>query len=120
MTDPSSNSNPSSRRTEAPTSSRNIGGGGGGLGFSGHRTTRFAHTPDSSNPDAATLREQWRYAIKLYSRWYSHAWGTAILAGVSFFALGWVIKGENPIHSMSGSSAKEDSLSKPPVSESGS
>ncbi|KAK7412407.1 hypothetical protein VNO78_03866 [Psophocarpus tetragonolobus] len=50
-------------------------------------------------PDAATLRDQWRYAIRQYSKWYSHAWGTAILAGTAFFALGWIIKGENPIPS---------------------
>eukprot|EP00250_Pteridium_aquilinum_P017012 c23412_g1_i1 orf=79-474(+) len=53
--------------------------------------------PDPENPDPATLREQWRYAISLYSKWYSHAWGTAILAGLSFFALGWFIKGGNPL-----------------------
>lgn len=53
--------------------------------------------PDAENPDAATLREQWRYAIGLYSKWYSHAWGTAILAGLSFFALGWYVKGDNPL-----------------------
>lgn len=53
--------------------------------------------PDPENPDPATLREQWKYAIGLYSKWYSHAWGTAILAGLSFFALGWFVKGENPL-----------------------
>ncbi|KAI5060648.1 hypothetical protein GOP47_0025068 [Adiantum capillus-veneris] len=52
---------------------------------------------DPENPDPATLREQWRYAISLYSRWYSHAWGTAILAGLSFFAIGWFVKGGNPL-----------------------
>jgi hypothetical protein len=30
---------------------------------------------------------------------YSHAWGTAILAGAAFFALGWLVKGSNPIPS---------------------
>lgn len=58
-----------------------------------------ANPPDPENPDAATLREQWRYAISLYSRWYSHAWGTAILAGLSFFAIGWFVKGGNPLTS---------------------
>ncbi|MCO5581102.1 hypothetical protein L7F22_034978 [Adiantum nelumboides] len=53
--------------------------------------------PDSENPDPATLREQWRYAISLYSKWYSHAWGTALLAGFSFFAIGWFVKGGNPL-----------------------
>ncbi|XP_054778635.1 uncharacterized protein LOC129286676 [Prosopis cineraria] len=66
--------------------------------FSGHKV-HYPNPPDAVNPDAATLREQWRYAIKQYSRWYSHAWGTAILAGVAFFALGWVIKGGNPLPS---------------------
>ncbi|ESW20085.1 hypothetical protein PHAVU_006G180100 [Phaseolus vulgaris] len=55
--------------------------------------------PEKEIPDAATLRDQWRYAIRQYSKWYSHAWGTAILAGTAFFALGWIIKGENPIPS---------------------
>ncbi|KAL8227114.1 hypothetical protein R6Q57_016946 [Mikania cordata] len=64
-----------------------------------HFKRNYPNPPDISNPDAATLREQWKYAIRQYSKWYSHAWGTAILAGVSFFALGWVIKGGNPIPS---------------------
>ncbi|XP_028766482.1 uncharacterized protein LOC114724318 [Neltuma alba] len=66
--------------------------------FSGHKA-HYPNPPDAVNPDAATLRDQWRYAIKQYSRWYSHAWGTAILAGAAFFALGWVIKGGNPLPS---------------------
>ncbi|WCJ27122.1 hypothetical protein M5689_008894 [Euphorbia peplus] len=60
---------------------------------------KFPNPPEQGNPDPATLRDQWRFAIRQYSKWYSHAWGTAILAGVSFFALGWVIKGSNPISS---------------------
>ncbi|KAL2621362.1 hypothetical protein R1flu_001567 [Riccia fluitans] len=36
--------------------------------------------PETVNPDPATLREQWRYATRMYSIWYGHAWGTAILA----------------------------------------
>ncbi|XP_076888933.1 uncharacterized protein LOC143539526 [Bidens hawaiensis] len=59
----------------------------------------YPNPPDATNPDAATLREQWKYATRQYGKWYSHAWGTAILAGLSFFALGWVIKGGNPIPS---------------------
>lgn len=62
---------------------------------------RYPNPPDHRNPDAATLREQWRFAIKQYSRWYSQAWGSAILAGLSFFALGWIIKGGNPLPSLS-------------------
>ncbi|XP_072961754.1 uncharacterized protein [Typha angustifolia] len=61
----------------------------------------YPNPPDLVNPDAATLRDQWRFAIRQYSRWYSQAWGTAILAGVSFFALGWLIKGSNPLPSRS-------------------
>ncbi|KAK1434955.1 hypothetical protein QVD17_00710 [Tagetes erecta] len=81
-----------------------------------HLKANYPNPPDITNPDAATLRDQWKYAIRQYSKWYSHAWGTAILAGVSFFALGWVIKGGNPIpsfrqndinHSSSSASASE-------------
>ncbi|PRQ29053.1 putative oxidoreductase [Rosa chinensis] len=66
--------------------------------FSGEKV-HFPNPPDPTNPDPATLREQWKYAIRQYSRMYSHAWGTAILAGASFFALGWFIKGGNPLPS---------------------
>ncbi|CAI9263459.1 unnamed protein product [Lactuca saligna] len=66
---------------------------------SSHIKPNYPNPPDIKNPDAAALREQWKYAIRQYSKWYSHAWGTAILAGVSFFALGWVIKGGNPLPS---------------------
>ncbi|WOL08289.1 hypothetical protein Cni_G17042 [Canna indica] len=65
----------------------------------GWKGSRYPNPPDAVNPDVATLRDQWRFAIRQYSRWYSHAWGTAILAGVSFFALGWLIKGSNPLPS---------------------
>ncbi|KAL8103669.1 uncharacterized protein LOC141677431 [Apium graveolens] len=68
-----------------------------GSGYSGG--PHFPHPPDPFNPDPETLRQQWRYAIKQYSKWYSQAWGTAILAGVSFFALGWLVKGSNPLPS---------------------
>lgn len=67
--------------------------------FSGHRM-KYPNPPDAANPDPVTLREQWRFAIRQYSRWYSHAWGTAILAGGAFFALGWFIKGGNPLPSI--------------------
>ncbi|KAH1096249.1 hypothetical protein J1N35_013170 [Gossypium stocksii] len=77
--------------------------------FSGHQRVRFPNPPDLTNPDPSTLRDQWRYAIRQYSRWYSHAWGTAILAGLSFFALGWVIKGSNPLPSFNSDTNKNDS-----------
>ncbi|RAL49684.1 hypothetical protein DM860_001975 [Cuscuta australis] len=68
-----------------------------GVGYSGGNS--FPNPPDHVNPDPATLREQWRFAIRQYSKWYSHAWGAAILAGASFFAIGWIIKGGNPLPS---------------------
>ncbi|KAJ4703569.1 Casein kinase substrate, phosphoprotein PP28 [Melia azedarach] len=71
--------------------------------YSGQKI-RYPNPPEVTNPDPATLREQWRFAIKQYSRWYSHAWGTAILAGLSFFALGWIVKGSNPLPSFKGDS----------------
>lgn len=76
--------------------------------YSGQKV-HFSNPPETTNPDPATLREQWRFAIRQYSKWYSHAWGTAILAGVSFFALGWIIKGSNPLPS----SRTDDSSSSP-------
>nr|AFK34757.1 unknown [Lotus japonicus] len=77
---------------------------------------RHFNPPESEIPDAATLKDQWRYAIKQYSKWYSHAWGTAILAGGAFFALGWLIKGENPIPSFRSNNAQshDDGDGKPP------
>ncbi|KAK3132963.1 hypothetical protein QOZ80_6AG0530130 [Eleusine coracana subsp. coracana] len=75
---------------------RGIGGGGAHAGGGGGG---YPHPPDAAIPDAATLRDQWRFAVRQYSRWYSHAWGTAILAGGAFFALGWLVKGSNPLPS---------------------
>ena len=71
--------------------------GGGGAGHAGG--AGYPNPPDAAVPDAATLRDQWRFAVRQYSRWYSHAWGTAILAGAAFFALGWLVKGSNPLPS---------------------
>ncbi|KAM1008489.1 hypothetical protein FF1_004884 [Malus domestica] len=82
--------------------------------FSGQKI-RFPNPPDPEIPDAATLREQWKFAIRQYSKWYSHAWGTAILAGASFFALGWFIKGGNPLPSVG---RHEDSPPPPPPDKS--
>ncbi|KAK9150410.1 hypothetical protein Syun_008719 [Stephania yunnanensis] len=59
----------------------------------------YPNPPETSNPDPATLRDQWRYASRQYSRWYSQAWGAAILAGMAFYALGWIVKGSNPLPS---------------------
>ncbi|EXC30539.1 hypothetical protein L484_015030 [Morus notabilis] len=78
--------------------------------FSGQKI-RYPNLPDPANPDPATLREHWRFAIRQYSRWYSQAWGTAILAGLSFFALGWIIKGSNPLPSFRGDNPPSSSSS---------
>lgn len=56
--------------------------------------------PDPDNPDRATLRAQWDHAVRLYGRTYSHAWGTAIMAGVALFGIGWWVKGENPLKAL--------------------
>ncbi|KAL7129931.1 hypothetical protein ABFS83_13G101200 [Erythranthe nasuta] len=86
---------PDRKSTQKPSPSENPPTAG--EGFSHGRS--FPNPPESMNPDAATLRDQWRFAIRQYSKWYSHAWGTAILAGLSFFALGWFVKGSNPLPS---------------------
>lgn len=78
------------------------------------KARKYPNPPDPFNPDPVTLRDQWRFAIRQYSRWYSQAWGTAILAGVSFFALGWMIKGSNPLPSLSPQPAHDEHL--PPTS----
>lgn len=73
---------------------------------------QYPNPPETTNPDPATLREQWRFAIRQYSKWYSHAWGTAILAGVTFFALGWFVKGSNPLPSLGKPQPDQDHRSK--------
>ncbi|KAG9453800.1 hypothetical protein H6P81_006704 [Aristolochia fimbriata] len=92
-------SKPKQPLSSADTPRATGGGKSGGEGsFSGHKY-KYPNPPESEIPDAATLREQWRFAIRHYGKWYSHAWGTAILAGGAFFALGWVLKGGNPLPS---------------------
>ncbi|XP_058096080.1 uncharacterized protein LOC131241306 [Magnolia sinica] len=78
---------------------------------------QFPNPPETAIPDAATLREQWRFAIRQYSKWYSHAWGTAILAGASFFALGWIIKGSNPLPSFQKPGHEDGPTDKNPSSD---
>ncbi|KQK18071.1 uncharacterized protein LOC100843727 [Brachypodium distachyon] len=87
-------SSPPPPQSLAPEEAGRIRGFGGGAAGGG-----YPNPPDATVPDAATLREQWRFAVRQYSRWYSHAWGTAILAGAAFFALGWLVKGSNPLPS---------------------
>ncbi|PNX79663.1 hypothetical protein L195_g035650 [Trifolium pratense] len=76
--------NPKTKTPLPPSSSSS--GDHASTKFSGHKT--HINPPETSIPDSATLRDQWKYAIRQYSKWYSHAWGTAILAGTAFFALG--------------------------------
>eukprot|EP01018_Ginkgo_biloba_P033902 Gb_08849 [translate_table: standard] len=59
----------------------------------------YPNPRETVNPDAVTLRDQWKYATRQYSRWYSRAWGAAVLGGMSLFAVGWIVKGENPLPS---------------------
>ncbi|KAL1537825.1 hypothetical protein AAHA92_30304 [Salvia divinorum] len=75
MSDPQIHRN---QKPSAPPPKISSNGGGG---------SNYPNPRERGIPDPATLRDQWRFAIRQYSRWYSQAWGTAILAGVSFFAL---------------------------------
>ncbi|KAL5774366.1 hypothetical protein ACOSP7_011923 [Xanthoceras sorbifolium] len=109
MTDPQSSENlPSSSSSSSSSSKSTPEKSNTKTKYSGHKV-HYPNPPEATNPNPETLREQWRFAIKQYSRWYSHAWGTAILAGLSFFALGWIIKGSNPLPSF-----KNDSH-RPPI-----
>ncbi|KAH9571893.1 hypothetical protein CY35_02G116900 [Sphagnum magellanicum] len=65
--------------------------------FKEYKLPPAVNPPDAVNPDPATLREHWNAAVRMYATWYGRAWGTAVLAGFTFFALGWWIKGENPL-----------------------
>ncbi|PON57110.1 hypothetical protein TorRG33x02_294240 [Trema orientale] len=97
---PASSTNSTNNNNYTKISNEAIHGHGHNSGsFSGQKV-HYPNPPDPTNPDPATLREQWRFAIRQYSRWYANAWGTAILAGISFFALGWIIKGSNPLPSL--------------------
>lgn len=60
---------------------------------------KYPNPPDPVNPDPITLREQWLFATRNYSRWYSRAWGGAILAGGALYFVSRMIKGSDPIHS---------------------
>lgn len=84
---------------DAPPEASSHGESNGGRS-GGWKTGKFPNPPEAEIPDPATLREQWRYATRQYARWYSSAWGAAILAGGAFFALGWIIKGSNPLPSL--------------------
>ncbi|XP_057948739.1 uncharacterized protein LOC131144235 [Malania oleifera] len=112
MTEPQNPNSAPNHLPPPPPSSGDSGKFIDGAATSSSQKVRYPNPPDLSNPDPATLRDQWRFAIRQYSKWYSHAWGTAILAGVSFFALGWIIKGSNPLpsrHDDSPASSSSDS-----------
>ncbi|KAL0700132.1 hypothetical protein Bca4012_056254 [Brassica carinata] len=95
---PDNNNNATSSSAKKPASEI-----GSGSSYPGQKMS-YPNRPESVNPDQATLREQWKFAIRQYSKWYSHAWGKAILAGGLFFGLGWIIKGSNPLPSLQSSS----------------
>ncbi|KAK1557730.1 hypothetical protein Q3G72_030523 [Acer saccharum] len=57
---PSSSSSSSSSSKSAPERSTK---------YSSQKKLHYPNPPDSTNPDPATLREQWRFAIRQYSRW---------------------------------------------------
>ncbi|CAH2034549.1 unnamed protein product, partial [Thlaspi arvense] len=73
---------------------------GSGSSYPGHRMS-YPNRPESVNP----VQEG------AYSKWYSHAWGTAVLAGGVFFGLVWIIKGSNPLPSLQSSSKTPPSVS---------
>lgn len=58
-----------------------------------------AKFPNPRETDPASLAEQWKYARRTYAKYSSYAWGSAILAGATFYALGWYIKGGDPLSS---------------------
>ncbi|KAJ1685175.1 hypothetical protein LUZ63_016565 [Rhynchospora breviuscula] len=60
---------------------------------------KYPNPPDPVNPDPLTLRDQWLFATRNYSRWYSRAWGAAILAGGVLYFVGRMIRGSDPVHS---------------------
>lgn len=100
MTDHHEPQNPKPTDPLPHPSSEKVPIGSSGTGFSSG--SKYPNPAEATNPDPVTLREQWKYATRQYARWYAHAWGTAILAGLSFFALGWFIKGSNPLPSFKG------------------
>ena len=64
-----------------------------------YKQSKFPNPRETTIPDPASLAEQWRYARTTYAKYSSYAWGSAILAGATFYALGWYIKGGDPLSS---------------------
>jgi hypothetical protein len=58
---------------------------------------KWANPPEKEIPDPTTLREQWRFAQRAYGRMYGQAWGTAIIAGLGCYAIGYWWKGGDPL-----------------------
>lgn len=81
--------------------------------------TKYPNPPELTNPDPITLREQWKFATKQYSRWYSRAWGMAILAGLAFFAFGWILKGSEPFPTNSENHKKNENKRSPEEAKQG-
>ncbi|MED6145710.1 hypothetical protein PIB30_027957 [Stylosanthes scabra] len=107
-------SDPPKKQYPVPPSSSNGSGNNNGSSskYSGHNHKIHVNPPETVNPDPTTLKDQWKFAAREYSKWYSHAWGTALLAGVAFFALGWAIKGQNPLLTFRSDDASSSSSDK--------
>eukprot|EP00850_Spirogloea_muscicola_P003825 SM000016S01813 [mRNA] locus=s16:50562:51105:+ [translate_table: standard] len=80
-----------------PATADAAAGGGGGGGGDYARLSKWPNPPDRANPDPVALAEQWRYATRLYARFYARAWGAAVLGASACFALGYYLKGGNPV-----------------------
>ena len=66
------------------------------LSASEYKQAKF---PNPRETDPVSLAEQWKYARRTYAKYSSYAWGSAIMAGATFYALGWYIKGGDPLSS---------------------
>lgn len=72
------------------------------------KQAQYPNPPDPHNPELASLRERWNVPIRQYIRWSSQAWSAAIFVGISFFAVGWFVRGSNPPTSISTSKSNEN------------
>lgn len=64
--------------------------------------------PEVRPEDVETLRAQWKYAVRTYAKAYSNAWGAALMVAAGAFAVGWMIKGENPLKVSSAGQVKKN------------
>ncbi|KAI5331683.1 hypothetical protein L3X38_021809 [Prunus dulcis] len=58
----------SSSSAKVPADMKNGRANNTNKSFSGQKI-HYPNPPDASNPDPATLREQWKFAIRQYSKW---------------------------------------------------